>query len=135
MAKAKGWRNNRSDIPDEPGSGNPAHPDHDGEATVGPAKEPKPKRKPKQKQLPGLETPKIKKIEDLADRYVERRNERMAMLQSEIASRDLLSAVMIEHGLKAYQCEDGKTIEFVATEKIKVRSKKEAGEEDEDDGD
>lgn len=124
--KAKGWRNNRSDIPDEPGAGNPDHPNHDPEAA-----ESKPKRKPKQKHLPGLEPPSIPKIEKLADTYVERRNERMAMLESEIAAKDLLFAAMNEAGLKHYEY-DGKIIDVVAVEKVKVKKAK--SEDDEGEG-
>lgn len=129
--KAKGWKNNRSDIPDEPGKSNPDHPDHDPDAATATA-EPKSRRKPKQKHLPGLEPPSIPKIEKLADTYVERRNERMAMLESEIAAKDLLFAAMNEAGLKHYEY-DGKIIDVVAVEKVKVKKAK--SEDDENEGD
>lgn len=130
--KAKGWKNNRSDIPDEPGVGNPDHPNFDPDAKTE-ADEPKPRRRPKQKHLPGLEPPSIPKIEKLADTYVERRDERMAMLESEIAAKDLLFAAMKEAGLKHYEY-DGKLIEVLATEKVKVKKKggDDASEEEEE---
>lgn len=117
----RGWKNNRSDIPD----GTPG----------GDAQEPETKKKkPKQRHLEGMEPPSIPKLDKLADTYVERRGERMAMLQSEIAARDLLEAAMHENGLTSYEY-DGKTVEIVATQKVKVRTKKDGGEEGEGDGD
>lgn len=88
--------------------------------------------KVKKTHLPGLEPPSIPKLEKLADTYVERRNERMAMLESEIASKDLLFAAMNEHGLKHYEY-DGKIIDVVTEEKIKVKKAKsdDEGESDE----
>jgi hypothetical protein len=124
--KAKGWRNNRSDIPDEPGRDNPDHPNHDPEAATD---ESKPKRKAKQRHLPGLEPPSIPKIDKLADTYVEHRNSRMAKLEEETAAKDLLWAAMIEAGLKSYETPDGMVVEILSEEKIKVKKKKPESED------
>ena len=86
-------------------------------------------RKAKQQHLPTMEPPSIRKIEQLADRYTDARDDRMAKLQEEIAAKDLLWAAMIEAGLKIYEY-DGKTIELVSEEKIKVKTKKPVADAD-----
>jgi hypothetical protein len=92
---------------------------------------PKSKRKPKQKELPTMEREAIPKLEKLADTYCDRRNDRMAKLEEEVASRTLLEAAMKEAGLKHYEY-DGKTIDLVSEQKVKVKTKK---PEDDEDGD
>lgn len=126
MAKkrAKGWRNNRSDVPDEPGAGNPDHPDAD-------SSKPKSKRKPKQRELPTMERERHPKLEKLADIYCEQRDSRMSALEREIDARNILMAAMREHGLKSYDY-DGKLIEIIADEKIKVKAKKSESDDEEE---
>ena len=99
-----------------------------------PKKAPKEKkpRKPRQARLPGMEPPVNKDVERLAEAYVELRNERMGMLRNEIAKRDLLQLKMHELGLTTYEY-DGKIVELVGTEKVKVRSSKDGGDEDGED--
>lgn len=88
------------------------------------AKKSKPKaERSKQGHLEGMEPPSIPKIDKLADAYVEARTERMQLLTEEVKRRDLLEVAMREAGLKVYEY-DGKTVELVAEEKVKVRTKK-----------
>lgn len=88
-------------------------------------------RPPKARQghLPGLEPPSIKEIDNAAERYVDRRNDRMEMLQDEIKARDVLEAAMKKHELRVYEY-DGKTVELCMEEKVKVRKKKESSDAD-----
>lgn len=82
------------------------------------------KQKPKQGHLQGMEPPSIEELDDLADRYVALRDKRMRLAEDETNKRDLLHVKMKEHKLTSYEY-DGKVIEIVADEKIKVRKKKE----------
>ena len=101
-----------------------------------PKKEKTPKvkkpRKPRQARLPGMEPEKNPAIERLAEAYVEVRNRRMVLTKEEVGKRDLLQVKMHESGLKSYEY-DGKIVELVGVEKVKVRSSKDGGDEDEED--
>lgn len=93
----------------------------------------KPARKPRprQRQLTGLESPSIPELDDLADRYVAVRDQRQALTKDETGKRDLLQLKMKEHGLSVYEF-DGKVIEVVADEKVRVRRKKSAEDTDDE---
>lgn len=82
------------------------------------------KQKPKQGHLSGMEPPRHDDLDDLADRYVDLRDKRMRLQEDEGNKRDLLQVKMKEHKLTSYEY-DGKVIEIVADEKVKVRKKKE----------
>lgn len=86
--------------------------------------------KKKQGHLPGMEPPRNKDLDRLADAYADARDERMQLLRTEINKRDLLHAKMTELGLKFYEF-DGKTVEIIADEKVKVRMKKDEPKDDE----
>ena len=94
-------------------------------------KEKKP-RKPRQARLPGMEPEKNPAIERLAEAYVEVRNRRMVLTKEEVGKRELLQVKMHESGLKSYEY-DGKIVELVGVEKVKVRSSKDGGDEDGED--
>lgn len=81
--------------------------------------------RPKQGHLPGMKPPSIKELDSLADDYTEVRDERMRLTETEIDKRDLLQAMMKKHNLHRYEY-DGKVIEVVADEKVKVSKKKES---------
>lgn len=77
--------------------------------------------RPKQTRLPGFEEEKIPAIEKLACEYAELRDERMRLWAEETARQDLLQAKMKEHGRRRYEMEDGRIVEIVGQEKVKVR--------------
>lgn len=83
---------------------------------------------PVQQDLPGAEQPRHKDIERLAAQFVQARNAWQALHDPMMNKRDLLEAKMKEHGLKAYEF-DGKVVELVQSEKCRVRTKKEDGDE------
>ena len=84
----------------------------------------------KQKELPGIEKPVIKEIEDAADEYVEVRDKRMSLTEREVEKRAALIGVMRAHKVKSYKY-DGRLITLKETDKVKVKTlKDEAGDED-----
>lgn len=93
----------------------------------------KPKRgrppKAKQGHLEGMEPPVIKEIERAADRYVEARDERMRLSETEAEAKELLTAVMKKHELTVYNY-DGKDVFVENAETVKVRKHKEPGDGD-----
>ncbi len=94
--------------------------------------EAKPKgRRAKQGFLPDMEPPSIPEIDAAADAYVDARNTRMAMTETEVERRTLLMGLMKQHKLANYEY-DGKTVSIVADEKCKVKTKKEGEEGGED---
>ena len=84
----------------------------------------KPARKPRQKALPGMGQRASPKIESLARKYLDRRDEWMGAKQPFINARDLLEAAMKEEKVTAYEF-DNKIIAFDGPEPhVKVRVKK-----------
>lgn len=81
-----------------------------------------------QADLPGMETPKLPDLIKAAKSYVEARNSRMKMTETEVDRRTLLHGLMNKHQLRYYKFE-GLKIELKAGEdKVKV-----SVETDEDD--
>ncbi len=89
-------------------------------------------KKPRQRSLAGMEPKKIPEIEHLAEAVAELCSQRMGFAKLEQDKRDLLLLKMREHKLKAYTMEDGRTVEVVGLEKVKVRAPKDAESNGED---
>lgn len=86
----------------------------DGEAVVGELIEPR---------LPGMEDSAIEELEDAAKRYVTVRDERMALTEREVDSKDLVLTLMKRHDKQTYR-RDGIEINIVHTEEsVKVKFK------------
>lgn len=83
--------------------------------------------KPKQAHLPGMTPPKLPKVERLADRFEEARNEWQAAKQPMLDARDLLETAMKEAGITRYEF-GGKVVEIIAEEKVTVRKLKETAD-------
>ena len=60
-------------------------------------------RKLRQQNLPGMEPPKIKAIDNATEAYVEIRDSRMALTKTEVAKRDTVLRLMKEHDLTSYE--------------------------------
>lgn len=83
-----------------------------------------------QRQLPGQEDKSNKKILKLQREYVEARDARMALAETEKEKRELLFAAMKTEGIKIHRDpEDGTYAEFVDGE-TKVYVRKEKSEEE-----
>jgi hypothetical protein len=82
------------------------------------------KVKLKQQRLPGTEDSRIQELEDLAEKYVDARDQRLEMLKDEVGLKEQILAKM--HGLKKVRYEyNGTIIEIVPeAEKLKVKIKK-----------
>lgn len=91
-------------------------------------------KRPRQGQIPGTEPPRVQEVEEAADTYVAARDERMRLLKDETKLADRLLFVMREHSLRVYEF-DGQTVSLDTTEKVRVRRKKEGGEDGEENGD
>ncbi len=112
------------------------------------AKAPKKPKTEKQAYIAGMEPPSIPEIDEAADSFVSFRNKWQKAKDPMIERRLILEALMKKHQLKSYEY-DGKIVQFVAEEHLKVNVKKPAKEEkpevinigtngdgeDEDDGD
>lgn len=81
-------------------------------------------KKPRQKSLPKMGPVKNSKIESLAERFVDARDEWQALNRPMVDARDLLEIAMKEAKLRTYEF-DGNEIGFEASEKLFVRKKKE----------
>jgi len=80
------------------------------------------KRRPRQKQLPGLEDPSIPELDKAAEAYVAVRDERMELTKEEVTKRDTVQRLMIEHGLTSYRF-DSKVVSIVpGVDKVKVKA-------------
>ena len=81
---------------------------------------------PKQEEMPiegeGVSKPKIKAIDRAADKYVEIRDERMALTDKEIDAKAVLLNAMHEHGLTEYQYGDMKVVVKPGKENVKVKT-------------
>jgi hypothetical protein len=77
--------------------------------------------------LPGMERKVNKDIEKLADQYVDARDERMAMLEKEVAAKVKLMSAMKSAGMTSYEFEeDGELIIVdlvMAEETVKVKKR------------
>lgn len=80
-------------------------------------------RRPKQVYLPGTD-PSIPEIDDLADRYVEARDQRQVMLADEIRLKEQLMGLMHEHKLKTYEYANKIVRLVMSEEKVQVKRKK-----------
>lgn len=79
----------------------------------------------KQGYFEGMEPPSIKEIDRAAERYVDIRDERMALTPVEVKSKDALHALMKKHELKTYEF-DGYIVSVEPSEEtVKVAKKKE----------
>lgn len=91
------------------------------------------KKQPRQRSLPGTQSPKNISIEKAAHEYVEARDERMALSEVEVTRKTKLLDVMKRANLTKYR-RNGMTIDIVVEkEKVKVRTAK-AATEDNDEG-
>lgn len=91
---------------------------------------PRPKKAKQQYLSEDMAPPKIKAIDDQAERYVELRDRRMAALKDECEAKDALMGLMKKHSLPAYDC-DAYTVLVSSTTDLRVKRKK-GGEEGED---
>lgn len=80
------------------------------------------KRRARQAQLPALADKVDRELSDLAEHYVEVRDERMVLTKKEIERRDLLGLKLKERGLTSYtDPETGMVVTLDVTEKVKVK--------------
>lgn len=96
-----------------------------------------------QQEIPGTERPKIKEIEIAADAYTDVRDRRMKLTEKEVAAREKLIAVVLEHKNKLVPNEKGEHIYRFGDDmavvlksgktKVKVKHIAEPGSEDDDD--
>ncbi len=82
---------------------------------------PKIKRKPKQQALPGMEDRGIKKLENLAENYVDVRDQRMELTRQESQMSADLLALMKKHDKTEYHHGEVHIWVKVIDEKIKVK--------------
>ena len=98
----------------------------------------KTKRKPRVKQpylAEDMAPDAVPAIDEAAESYVEARDARMSHLKTEIERQDELLQLMREHKLSTYEF-DGYTVSLDTATKVKVKRKKEAGDEgDAEEGD
>lgn len=83
--------------------------------------------KPKQEELPAIEgegvaQKRIKKIEALADAYVETRDTRMTWTKKECEARDTLIQAMTDNGLTRYSYGDQEIVIKGGKAKVKVKT-------------
>lgn len=90
------------------------------------------KKRLTQQALPGMEQPRVPAVEKAAAKYVYARDERMGLTKIEVERRNILLDEMHKAGLKVYEY-DGKVVEIVAPEKVKVRGAAADDDEEADD--
>jgi hypothetical protein len=92
----------------------------------------KKKTAPKRKQtfIPGTEPPSFPDIDKLADEYVSVRDTRMALSLEEKGKKELLRLKMKAHDLTYYEF-DGKTVQILEEESVKVKRKKDDDSDEE----
>lgn len=88
----------------------------------------------RQKELAGIERPKVQEIEDAAEVYVKSRNKRMKANEAEKADKDALIEVMKKHKLISYKTDDGETV-TITVGKSNVKVSADEGDAIDDDGD
>lgn len=81
----------------------------------------------KVEHLPGMKPPSIAEIDEAMEVYVDKRDSRMEMLQSELEAKAHLQVVMEKHGQKNYRNTEGdRTCIIEAGEPtLKVKKEKE----------
>lgn len=98
------------------------------------AANPRRQRKSKQGWIDGMEPPSIPELDDAADELADVRAQRMALTDAEAKSADRLMLLMKKHKLRVYEYGEGRRVEIVGTEKVKVRKAK-GGDDGNGDGD
>ena len=90
------------------------------EAGEAPPEKPKRKR-PVQKELPGMESRRLEDVEDAAREYANLRDDRMNLTRREVDQKETLLTLMRKHGKEIYRVEEME-IKVVPTDvKLKVR--------------
>jgi hypothetical protein len=89
-------------------------------------------RRAKQSDLPGMEDSALKDLESKAEEYVDARDERMEMLEKEVALKQEILGLMKKHHKTTYK-RDGIEIRVVPTdEKLKIKIRHEEPPEPEE---
>lgn len=90
------------------------------------------KKKLRQGYFKEMAPPRLRQIDDAAEIYVERRDERIKCNAEEKTAKDFLIDVMKQAGLHRYETPDGMVVEVTAASNVKCRRKDEPeqGEED-----
>jgi len=88
------------------------------------------KKRAKQQFIPGTEPPSIPALDEAAEKYVGIRDDRMRLTKAEAKAIDELLDLLREHGLASYEF-DGNVVEISHKDKVKVRRKKEGGDDGE----
>lgn len=93
----------------------------------------------RQDSLPGMETPRIKAIDDAAATYYEVMMDRCKLSKEEDEAKDSLIDKMKENGVDRYETADGLVVTVTSKSNIKVKRRKDVSangdEEGDDDGD
>jgi len=79
--------------------------------------------KPKQSEMKGMESLKIKPLDTAMGEYVEARDNRMDLTKIEVAARKKLENLMREHKVKIYKNSDGDLVANLETIEEKARVK------------
>ena len=87
-----------------------------------------------QRELAGMERPKVKEIEDAAEDYVAIRDKRMSLTEKEVDARAVLLAAMEKHKLDAYRFDD-RVVIVLPAKKVKVKTASDDEGDDEGDSD
>ena len=86
----------------------------------------------KQQHLPGMAPPSIPELDAAAENYDRVKNRRVKLTDEETEAQAVLLAAMKKHKLTVYEY-DGKLVVLSATEKVRVKPKKdEEGGDDEE---
>lgn len=88
--------------------------------------------KEKQVEIPGLERPKIKEIEEAADKYESVRDRRMALTEREVETMAELVAQMHANKVTKYRLDNDRYVELQPTEKAKIKKVKHPKVDDDD---
>ena len=78
--------------------------------------------RPKQEQIPGTEQPRVKDVEQAAERYIDVRDKRMALTEKEVTAHASLLEAMHRHGLESYRYDDMIVTVKHGAEKVRVRT-------------
>ena len=78
-------------------------------------------RRPKQKQIPGMEDITIRAVEDAADNYDDCMHARLAKSKDEKESKDNLIAVMTENQIDRYKMPDGRIVMVVGKKNVSIK--------------
>jgi hypothetical protein len=94
-----------------------------------PKKVRKPKARPKQQRLPTMAQAEIPELVAAAERYVELRDQRMALTREEVEAAAVLLELMHKHKLTVYDLDDESRVLIDAKEKVKVQKVKDDRDE------